>query len=189
MLALVTPSCSVKTAWGAMSDLCCLHLCCPTDTQHSGKKLTRRFSSLRNSSRHFQNSTKINPPSQFKLFSYLLPASLSNSQPLCFIRSTAELMPYFPLQLLLMLLSLWATKNLQPHHTKKTLSLTREVLLVCSKNSQGSREQHQEPKLTNLTAHTTCRQHALQGMKNVKCLQRKTLVAEGSPCHRPNYQD
>lgn len=84
------------------------------------------------------------------------------------------------------------------HHTKNSLSPIRDMFLFlfsfCSTlKSQGSSELQipQEPKLTNSTAHTACRQHALQGVKSVKCLQRKvnkasSLAAEDCPSHRPN---
>lgn len=115
------------------------------------KKLTWRFPSLRKSSRHLQNSTKVNPPPQFKLFSYLLPTSLSNPQPLGFIRSTAKLIPHLPLQLPLMLLSPWATKIFNQTTPARTSLPAGKLLIFCLERSQASSEQqiHQEPKLTS----------------------------------------
>lgn len=102
-----------KTAWGATSDPC--SLLCPTDTRHSGTFSGCAFAkNWLDFPLVLGKSTKVNPPPQPKIFSYLLPTSLSNSQFLCFIRSTAELIPYnynyFTTALPLMLLSPWATK-------------------------------------------------------------------------------
>lgn len=163
MLAFVTPSCSVKTAWGAMSDLCRLHLCCPTDTQHSssGYAFAKNWldvsllsESQADISRTLQESIHHHNLSSLATCSQLHSPTL-NSYVL------SEVQQNWYLTYHCSCFSCCSASELQKSATtphKKTLSSTRVMLLVCSEKSQRSREQHQEPKLTNSTAHTTCRQ-------------------------------
>lgn len=130
-----------KTAWGATV----IHTVSAALVTHSiqavdvfTKKLSWCSSSFGKSSSYFQNCTKVNPSTQLKFFSYLVPASFSSSQPLCFIRSTAELIPYLLLQLLPMLLSPWATKICNHTTPKQKLSSTREMLLFRQRRARGA---------------------------------------------------
>lgn len=141
MLALVTPSCSLRLP----EELRVIHAVSAALVTHSiqavdvfTKKLSWCSSSFGKSSSYFQNCTKVNPSTQLKFFSYLVPASFSSSQPLCFIRSTAELIPYLLLQLLPMLLSPWATKICNHTTPKKKLSSTREMLLFRQRRARGA---------------------------------------------------
>lgn len=160
--ALVSPSCSVRLP-EELRVICTVSAALLTHSIQAVDVLLQKtdlmFIFSGESSRHFQNSMKVNPPPQLKLFSYLLPTLLSNYQPLCFYKKYSRIDTLLTTAATSHAAQFLSYKNLQPCHAKKkNLSSTREMLLFCSEKSQGSSEKqiHKDPKLTNSTAHTTC---------------------------------